>query len=396
MSLPPARPPRGGTKPTNALPRLKDEAEEREGGDLPVPPQACGQGLLLPCPHPCAAPPRIGIWLARTICSFRPVAMATGWLEMGFHRQRPGTLGKKIQAGKSLPFFFPRGKRQGEGGILPAEAASLPSFLPMPPSCPQAPPACLPLPSHLSLALQFESPLRVCSGARWAVAVPGVCCEVSCLPQHGGRQRARGVLRGGAAVPPRAAALGSLPLPQPWCCSHLAPTASTGATGARLLSWGRSRCSPLQATAVSVSHHLPWRPRAVLSTRTFRTSAGGWLGLCSMLSPDSGSKILGSCLLGRGWAPPLPMQNLWLHGNMLAGGQVWTGKWAGICCRQRRRDLASGSASAPAEPRPHKEAGQIPSPSLCMQPREAVAVCLFVLMQRVTYQSVLLPVFLTK
>lgn len=349
-----------------------------------------------PARTPALLPLELGFGSPGPSVPFGPLPWRRGGLRWGFTGSGRGRWEKKSRQGKVFLFFFSRGKRQGEGGILPAEAASLPSFLPMPPSCPQAPPACLPLPSHLSLALQFESPPRVCSGARWAVAVPGVCWEVSCLPQHGGRQRARGVLRGGAAVPPRAAALGSLPLPQPWCCSHLAPTASTGATGARLLSWGRSRCSPLQAMAVSVSHHLPWRPRAVLSTRTFRTSAGGWLGLCSMLSPDSGSNILGSCLLGRGWAPPLPMQNLWLHGNMLAGGQVWTGKWAGICCRQRRRDLASGSASAPAEPRPHKEAGQIPSPSLCMQPREAVAVCLFVLMQRVTYQSVLLPVFLTK
>lgn len=76
------------------------------------------------------------------------------------------------------------------------------------------------------------------------------------------------------------------------------------------------------------------------------------------LSPDTGSEILCSCWLGCGQSPPLPMQNLWLHGNTLAGGQVQTGRQAEICCWRWRHDLASCSAAAPAEPRLCEEAGQ--------------------------------------
>lgn len=58
-----------------------------------------------PAQHPCVTPPRTGIWLARTICSFRPVAMVTEWLEMGFHQRRPGTLGEKSRQGEVYLFF---------------------------------------------------------------------------------------------------------------------------------------------------------------------------------------------------------------------------------------------------------------------------------------------------
>lgn len=219
------------------------------------PPRRVARACSCPARTPALLPLELGFGSPGPSVPFGPLPWRRGGLRWGFTGSGRGRWEKNPGREKSS-FFFPRGKRQGEGGILLAEAASLPSFLPVPPSCPQAPPACLPLPSHLSLALQFESP-RVYAAERdglWLCR----CVLGGVLPPPARRQAAScGVLRGGAAVPPRAAALGSLPLPQPWCCSHLAPIASTGAAGARLLSWGRSRCSPLQAMVVSVSHHLP-------------------------------------------------------------------------------------------------------------------------------------------
>lgn len=110
-----------------------------------------------------------------------------------------------------------------------------------------------------------------------------------------------------------------------------------------------------------------------------------------MLSPDSGSKILGSSLLGCGRAPPLPMQNVWLHGNMLAGGQVRTGN--GL------RSAAGGVDTAWPLVRLVHHAGKLgrsPRPACVCNQEEAAAVWLLVLMQRVTCQTKLLPVFLTK
>lgn len=102
------RPPQHGT---SVAPWLEDKGWELDGGDPPCPagPLCCSPGT--------------GIWLARTICSFRPVAMATGWLEMGFHQPQPGMMGKTPR--KSLPCFFPSwAEMKGRGRDPP------PSFLP--------------------------------------------------------------------------------------------------------------------------------------------------------------------------------------------------------------------------------------------------------------------------
>lgn len=202
VSLPPARPPRGGTKPTNALPRLKDEAEEREGGDLPVPPRRVARACSCPARTPALLPLELGFGSPGPSVPFGPLPWRRGGLRWGFTGSGRGRWEKNPGREKSS-FFFPRGKRQGEGGILLAEAASLPSFLPVPPSCPQAPPACLPLPSHLSLALQFESPrmyaaerdgLWLCRCVLGGVLPPPArrqaasrgCCEegLRCLPEQ--------------------------------------------------------------------------------------------------------------------------------------------------------------------------------------------------------------------
>lgn len=135
-----------------------------QGGQPPCPPRWVAGARSCPAPRPCTAPPRTGIWLARTICSFRPVAMATGWLEMGFHQRRPG---KKIQAGKSLPFFsWTEMKGRGRD---PAGGGCVSSFLPMPPhGCPVPwllllAPLSLPIssfPSSLSLRCMYAAAAR--------------------------------------------------------------------------------------------------------------------------------------------------------------------------------------------------------------------------------------------
>lgn len=156
------------------------------GGRPPCPPRHVAGACSCPAPHPCAAPPRIGIWLARTICSLRPVAMVTGWLETGFH-QRPGTLGKKSRQGKVFLFFLGGNEGEREGPCRRRLRSFLPPRAPAWLSCPQAPLARPPFPSRLSLSLQFESPVHVCSSSEMGCGCAGVCWEMSCLPRHGGR-----------------------------------------------------------------------------------------------------------------------------------------------------------------------------------------------------------------
>ena len=286
-----------------------------------------------------------------------------------------------MQTGKSLPGFS-RAEMKGRGRN-PAGGDCVPSFLPMPPH--GGPVPRLLLLALLSLPVSpFPSTLGVhgcVQRQQVRLRHTGVCwrCPAS-IGMAAGSEPTRCCKEGHSASPSNRAG----PCLSPALVLFLSST-----QGRHLCRWstltdrGRHCCCPPQTLAVCVlplpcflSGLVALSPvvaqaevtRAVLSTRMFRTSAGGGLGLCSCSAQIVRTRF-GYCLLGRDWAPPFAMRNWWLHGNVLAGGQVWTGKRAEICCWRCRHDPASCSASAPAEPRLCKAAGQVPSPCLRVQPR---------------------------
>lgn len=269
-----------------------------------------------PAQRPCVAPPRTGIWLARTICSFRPVAMVTGWLEMGFHRRRPGTLGGKSR--QEVCLFFSWAEMKGRGRPCPLLPTHTPSHCLVPGLLLVA------LPSLLSL--QFESP-RVCpaAAARWAVAAQGCAGRCPAPPST-----AAGCCKQG---------LQCLPLPQPCCCSCLAPIAPVCAVGAPLLTQGTGCCrTPQTGCGPALPHFLPGlvavSPAAaqaeathkVLSTRTFRTSAYGLL--CAHAQPRHWERDFVFLLAGLWSEPSSPDAKLvvaWEHVGWWASADWQTG-----------------------------------------------------------------------
>lgn len=188
MSLPPARPPRGGTKPTNVSPWPEDEGEERKGGNLPVPPG----GWLGPAPALPRAPAllllELGFGSPGPSVPFGPLPWRQGGLRWGFTSGGRGRWEKNPGREKSSFFLLDGNEGEREGSCWWRLRPFLPPLAPARLSCPLAPPACPPFPSHLSLSLQFESPVHVCSSSEMGCGCAGVCWEVSCLPWHGGRQ----------------------------------------------------------------------------------------------------------------------------------------------------------------------------------------------------------------
>lgn len=152
-------------------------------GATSCPTRRVARARSCPALHPCASPPRTGIWLTRTICSFRPVAMVTGWLEMGLHQRRPEMLGKKCRQGKVFLFFLGGNEGEREGScrwrllpFLPPCALSPAVLSPAPPAHP------LSLPGS-PFSLLFGSPVHACSSSEIVRCCAGVCREVSCPPQ---------------------------------------------------------------------------------------------------------------------------------------------------------------------------------------------------------------------
>lgn len=190
-----------------------------------------------------------------------------------------------------------------------------------------------------------------------------------------------------------------LPLPQPCCCSCLAPIASTCPAEAHVLTQGTRCCrTPQTGCGPAVPHFLPGPvavspalaqagvTRGVLSTRTFKTSADGLL--CAHAQPRQWERDFVFLLAGLWSEPSSPHAKLVVAWEHVGWWQVQTGKRAEICCWRCRHDLASCSAAAPAEPRLCEEAGQSPSPCPRVHPRGAGTVWLLGLMQSLVSDQV--------
>lgn len=141
-------PPRGGTKPTNASPWPEDEGEEREVGDLPVLPGVWpGPAPALPR-TPAPLPLELGFGSPGPSVPFGLLPWRRGGLRWGFTSGGRGRWEKKSRQGKVF-FFLGGNEGEREGSCRWRLRPFLPPHAPARLSCPQAPPARPPVPSHL-------------------------------------------------------------------------------------------------------------------------------------------------------------------------------------------------------------------------------------------------------